>query len=100
MGISHGHNLAPIGRIGQNLLVASKAGVKNHFTGGLAICSKGLAFENRSICQCQNRSLHGLDQPFSCFLAMSMALMYKTTSPNSKFTLNNAWDIRWPRANS
>src|SRR5262249_24506137 len=57
---SHRNDLAFVGRIGQDLLVARHAGVEDNFAKSLPLCAEGLAAEYRSVLECEFRWSHVL----------------------------------------
>jgi len=53
MRISERDQLARIGRIGEDFLVARHRGVENHLAGGLPDCTNGAALEHRAVLKCK-----------------------------------------------
>ena len=70
-------NLAGVGGVGQNFLVARQSGIENDFAGGVAFGSDGVAAEDRSIRQRQHRGYccHGLRPTFES--SRILARIYK-----------------------
>mgnify|MGYP000979433880 CR=1 FL=1 len=54
MGIGEGDNLARIGRVGQNFLIAGHGGVENHLTDRHPLSAYCQAFENTSVFKRKN----------------------------------------------
>jgi hypothetical protein len=54
MRIGQRDDLAAIGRIGQDFLIAGHGGVEHHLAAGDAIGADGLALENRSVGEGEN----------------------------------------------
>ncbi|MBA7686839.1 hypothetical protein ES703_95298 [subsurface metagenome] len=50
-GVGGNDNLPGIGGVGQHLLIPCHAGIKYHFTIGISLSTKGIAFINRAIFQ-------------------------------------------------
>ena len=57
------HELARVGGVSQNLLVARHAGVEHRFADGIGSLSKGIPVEHGAIRQCQKRLLFAFRFP-------------------------------------
>ena len=63
MRVSQGHDLLSVGRIRQDLLVASHCGVKHHLTNGLTVGPNGFAAKNAAISEGEYGLLSQEDLP-------------------------------------
>src|SRR3990172_8702420 len=90
MGIGHGHDLAFVRGIGQDLLIPCHAGVKNYLTNNLAVSTKGCSFEYCPVCKYKDclfpdhlTSLHGVRKPRLSIGGTSCPVYFemKTTFP-------------------
>ena len=53
----HGHDLSPVGGIGQHFLIAGHGRVEHDFASGLPFCSEGPSFEPGAVGERKNRFL-------------------------------------------
>ena len=52
-GISHGDDLALVGRVGEDLLITGHGGVEHHLAGGLALAGEGPPPQDQTVFQRQ-----------------------------------------------